>query len=123
MDRLDRYHPLAAEHVTAPRNPGRLEAPDAEAEASNPACGDRLLLTLALEAGRVREARFQAEGCAATLAAGSCLTEWLTGRSLSEVRELAPGTLDALLGGLPPDRFHAVELACRVTHRALGETS
>lgn len=123
MDRLDRTHPRAAEYATTPRNPGRIALPDAQAEATNPACGDHLWLTLKLQGHRITEARFQAEGCAATVAAGSCLTEVLIGSTLAEARELTPEDLEVRLGGLPPGRFHALELAIRVTHLALQEVS
>lgn len=119
MERLDRHHPIAADHATHPRNPGRIEHPDAQAEATNPACGDRLVLSLSLQGATIREARFLAEGCAATVAAGSCLTELLQGMSTREALALTPEELESRLGGLPPGRFHAVELAVRVARLAL----
>lgn len=120
MATADRLPPLAEEHVRVPRNPGRVPDPDHIGEATNPACGDRLILTVRLLDDVVAEARFLAEGCAATRAAGSLLTEVLVGMTRGEVLALDPATLDHHLGGLPPGRFHAAELACRAARVAFS---
>ncbi len=89
----------------------------------NPACGDRLILTLEVSQGRISQARFMAEGCAATRAAGSCLTELSLGCSPEELAQLTPETISKALNGLPSGRFHAAELASRVARLAAQELS
>ncbi len=63
------------DHFQNPRNVGELPPPALVVEAANPVCGDILRLSVLLESGRVREARFQVRGCTASIAAGSALTE------------------------------------------------
>jgi len=74
------------EHFRNPHNAGNLSEPTAVAEAANPVCGDAMRLSVRVEGGRVAEARFKTQGCVASIAAGSVLTDLLAGRSLGEVR-------------------------------------
>ena len=78
------YSDTLKDHLANPRNAGTLADADAEAEQSNPVCGDRLRLALRLRGRRIECARFLAYGCPPTLACGSALTELLEGRAISE---------------------------------------
>jgi|SRR6516225_1539510 nitrogen fixation NifU-like protein len=99
------------EHFRNPHNAGNLSEPTAVAEAANPVCGDTMRLSVRVEGGRVAEARFKTQGCVASIAAGSVLTDLLAGRSLGEVREITALRISEELGQLPPATMHAAELA------------
>jgi len=99
------------EHFRNPHNAGNLSEPTAVAEAANPVCGDAMRLSVRVEGGRVAEARFKTQGCVASIAAGSVLTDLLAGRSLGEVREITALRISDELGQLPPATMHAAELA------------
>jgi NifU-like protein involved in Fe-S cluster formation len=58
----------------------------------------------------VAEARYKVRGCTASIAAGSALTEWMTGRSRAELGALTANTIDDAVGGLPPASRHAAAL-------------
>ena len=73
------YPDALLDHFQNPRNVGELPPPAITVEASNPACGDILRLSARIENGVVAEARFKVRGCTASIAAGSALTEWLSG--------------------------------------------
>ncbi len=83
-------------------------------------CGDLVRLSLAIDGGRVAAARFDAEGCAATVAAGAALAEAVDGRDLLGVARIGPQEVCATLGGLSAQGRHAAELAADALHRALG---
>jgi tRNA-specific 2-thiouridylase len=87
--------------------------------AGGAACGDLVRLSLVLGGGRVGTARFDAEGCAATRAAGAAAAELAEGASLLELARLGPGDVAAELGGLSPQGRHGAELAADALHRAL----
>ncbi len=106
------------DHFKNPRNVGELAPPAAAAEASNPACGDSMRLSARFEDGVVVEARFQARGCAASIAAGSALTVWMARRTVAELAEFAPSVIDEALGGLNPESRHAAVL-CQDALRSL----
>jgi len=105
------YSERLLDHFGNPRNAGELEPPSVSAELSNPACGDVLRLSARIENSRIVEARFKARGCTASIAAGSALTEWITGRTLEEVKRLTPCDIELTLGGLPDTSKHAAALA------------
>jgi nitrogen fixation NifU-like protein len=99
------------DHFQNPRNPGELPPPAISAEVSNPVCGDVLKLSARVEGGRLREVRFQARGCVATIACGSVLTELSSGKTVEEARNLSASDVSQALGGLPAASGHASILA------------
>jgi len=116
--RVPPVNPLYSErllaHFQSPQNAGEIASPDLIADAENPACGDRLRLTVRLVEGRFAEVRFQAKGCTASIAAGSALTVWLTGMGIEEVAKVGDAAVrqavEEELGGLPPASRHAAVL-------------
>ena len=112
------YPPQLIEHFQNPRNVGELPPPAITIEVSNPACGDILRLSVAWKDGRVAESRYKVRGCTASIAAGSALTEWLEGKTPSEVAAFDASEIDGAVGGLPPASKHAAVL-CADGVRAL----
>ena len=95
------YQEAILEHFRHSRNRGRVENPDIVAEGANPLCGDELTLTARLEDGRLREIRFDGQGCAISQASASMLAEALEGRTPAEAAELARRFKDYLLSPTP----------------------
>jgi nitrogen fixation NifU-like protein len=101
---------ILLEHFRNPRNIGRLEPPAVSVDVTNPACGDMLRLAARFENGRAAEVRYQVRGCTASIAAGSALTEWMTGKTLTEIQGLTAEIIESALGGLEPASKHAAAL-------------
>jgi nitrogen fixation NifU-like protein len=99
------------EHFRNPHNSGNLADASAVVEVTNPVCGDTMRLSVRVRDGRVAEARFKAQGCVASIAAGSVLTDLLADRSLYDAREIKAGAISRALGELPPGTMHAADLA------------
>ena len=99
------------EHFRNPHNAGNLAEPSAVVEVANPVCGDTMRLSVRVQDGRVTEARFKTQGCVASIAAGSVLTDLLADRTLGEVREITVVRISEELDELPPATMHAAELA------------
>ena len=114
------YPPRMMEHFTHPRNVGVLENPSAVGRARNDACGDAMELHLRVREGVVADARFKTLGCTAAIAASSALTELLEQKSLDAARSLRHAQLDEALGGLPPVKRHALDLALDALADALA---
>ena len=98
------------DHFQNPRNAGELEAATVRVDVENPACGDQMRLTARVENGVVAAVRYKVRGCTASIAAGSALTEWLTGRSVKEAAGLRSDDIERALGGLIPESKHAAVL-------------
>lgn len=117
------YPPRLLEHFQNPRHVGELPPPALILEVSNPACGDILRLSVRLENKCIAEAAYKVRGCTASIAAGSALTEWLTGKTPEEVAAFTPAIIEDALGGLPPASKHAAVLcadAVKQLRRALS---
>jgi len=113
------YSPQLLDHFTNPRNTGELPAPAKTVEVSNPVCGDVLRLSLRWDEDVVEEAAYQARGCTAAIAAGSALTELVTGRTRSELAAVSRAEIEKALGGLPAESRHAAALCLEAVRAAL----
>jgi len=101
------YSARLLDHFQNPRNVGELAAPATTVEVSNPACGDILRLSVRFDGEIAAEARYKVRGCIASIAAGSALTEWLTGKTRREILAFRPALIEGLLDGLAPESKHA----------------
>ncbi|MGH9739865.1 MAG: iron-sulfur cluster assembly scaffold protein [Candidatus Acidiferrales bacterium] len=97
-------------HFRNPHNVGEVAESSASVEVSNPICGDILRLSARVESGRIVESKFKTQGCTASIAASSVLTDLLAGKSPEEARSISADDISQALGGLPPATFHAAQL-------------
>ncbi|HLK47603.1 MAG TPA: iron-sulfur cluster assembly scaffold protein [Bryobacteraceae bacterium] len=104
------YSEKLLDHFQNPRNVGDLEAPAVTVEVSNPACGDILRLSVRFEQEKAVEARYRVRGCTASIAAGSALTEWLTGKTRAEIAAVNARVIEEAVGGLASESRHAAVL-------------
>jgi nitrogen fixation NifU-like protein len=108
------------EHFRNPRNVGELPPPAKIVDVSNPACGDLLRLSVRFEDDHVAEVRYKVRGCTASIAAGSALTEWMSGKSRTQLGTLTPAMIEEALGGLEPASKHAAVLSIDGVKRLLS---
>ena len=85
----------------------------------NPVCGDVLSLMLRIEGDRIAEARFMTEGCTASVATSSLITEMVTGLTLDEAMELTHEDVADAIGGLPASKLHSASLVIAALRRAI----
>jgi nitrogen fixation NifU-like protein len=88
MDLKDLYRDVILDHNRKPRNFGRLEPADAQAEGHNPLCGDRLSIFVRLNGDRIDDLRFEGKGCAISTASASLMTEAVKGKTRAAVDEI-----------------------------------
>jgi nitrogen fixation NifU-like protein len=116
---VESYSDIVMEHAKNPRNVGILENPDARGVQMNPVCGDTLMLTLRIADGHITDSRIQSEGCAASVATSSILTELIEGLSLDEAMELSHEDVSDAVGGLPSSKLHSAALVIDALRRAV----
>lgn len=85
-DTLDLYQELILDHYKRPRNRGKMESADCEAEGYNPLCGDRVAIYVKLDGDTITDVHFDGTGCAISTASASLLTESMKGKTVQEVR-------------------------------------
>jgi nitrogen fixation NifU-like protein len=112
------YGATIMEHFRRPRNQGSLSAPDVTREGTNPLCGDRIRIEIAVRDARIADARFTANACAISIAAASLLTERVRGMSAGDVSGLAEEEMISDLGSEIPAARRACALLPLVTLRA-----
>jgi nitrogen fixation NifU-like protein len=102
--------PELIDHFRNPHNVGELPPPAITVEVSNPVCGDILRLSVRMEAGHVAEVGYKVRGCAASIGAGSALTELLIGRDQAAIALINSETVENAVGGLSNESKHAAAL-------------
>ena len=108
LDQL--YRRVIMDHYKTPRNKGTIEENSVNIEMNNPTCGDRILLTLQVEDGIVKDAKFDGEGCSISMASASMMTQAVKGQETPQaarktaVSQAAPGTGSACRAPCSPRR-------------------
>ena len=115
------YSEIVLDHAQNPRNRGVLKDANARAYQMNPVCGDTMVLMLRIADGRVAAARFQTEGCVASVATSSILTELITGKTVAEAAELTHEDIEEAVGGLPASKLHSAALVIGALRAALAQ--
>jgi nitrogen fixation protein NifU and related proteins len=100
MDLTELYREVILDHNRHPRNFGRLDPADAQADGHNPLCGDRLTITLRRDGERVSDLKFEGNGCAISMASASLMTEAVKGHTRAEIDALFRH-MHAVLTGAP----------------------
>jgi tRNA-specific 2-thiouridylase len=108
------------DHLTYPRARGHEPDGAFAGAAGGALCGDVITFRLRVDGDRVADAGFDAEGCGATIAAGSAVVELVTGTLVLDAARLGTRDVAAALGGLSTGKLHAADLAADAMHRALG---
>ena len=116
------YRPPVIEHLVRPRNVGELDVPNGTGETGDAACGDVARFTVAIRENRLEDVRYKVYGCAACIAAGSALSELVSGRSLLEAAGVSKADVEVSLGGpLPEGKEHALTLVLDALHKAFED--
>jgi NifU-like protein involved in Fe-S cluster formation len=108
-------------HFLSPRNCGKMDAPDRVGLVGTPGQTLFMLVCLRVEGDTVVDARYQTNGCGASIAAGSVLTEVVKGKTVGACLALTADDVAAALGGVPPDKAHCPVLAVTALRNALRE--
>jgi nitrogen fixation NifU-like protein len=98
-DLRDLYQEVILDHGKSPRNFGHPESANRSARGHNAMCGDTIDVFLTVDgSGTIRDASFEGQGCAISVASASMMTEMLKGRSEADAHHLFE-TMHALCTG------------------------
>jgi nitrogen fixation NifU-like protein len=101
----DLYQEVILDHSRHPRNFGPAEDANRTARGNNPLCGDRVSVHLKVDDDVIENARFEARGCAISLASASMMTEMIKGKSEAEARDLFERFQALVTGETVEDEF------------------
>ncbi|MDN4608822.1 Fe-S cluster assembly sulfur transfer protein SufU [Sporosarcina highlanderae] len=139
LDQL--YRSVIMDHYKNPRNKGVLEENNVTIDMNNPTCGDVIHLTLKVEDGIVRDAKFEGEGCSISMASASMMTQIIKNKDIETATKYAHifsdmmlgkevddsvdlGDIEALSGVAKfPARIKCATLAWKAMEKGVGEDS
>ena len=114
------YSETFIEHAMDPKNMGDMESADTHVSVVGP-CSDRMAIWLKIKDNRITQATFSTNGCSATIACGSMVTELASGKTLGEALAISADVIAKSLGGLPDDHVHCAGLASLSLKKAIIE--
>ncbi|HHX27042.1 MAG TPA: Fe-S cluster assembly scaffold protein NifU [Firmicutes bacterium] len=115
------YTDKVMDHFTNPRNVGEIQDADGVGLVGNPICGDVMKITIKVEGGRIKDAKFKTFGCGAAIAVSSMVTELVLGKTLEEALEISNKAVADALGGLPPKKMHCSNLGADALRKAIED--
>jgi len=92
------YQEMILDHYRRPRNKGKLEKPDAQAEMRNPLCGDEIDLQVNFAGDTVGDLKFSGRGCSISQASASMMTQIVKGKSAGEIEAIRKRFRELMLG-------------------------
>ncbi|WP_077307825.1 Fe-S cluster assembly sulfur transfer protein SufU [Terribacillus halophilus] len=99
FDNLDTlYRQVIMDHYKHPRNRGKLEGDALVVDMNNPTCGDRIQLQLEVEDGKVKDAKFDGEGCSISMSSASMMTQAVKGKAVEDALRMSELFSDMMLG-------------------------
>ncbi|HEY93096.1 MAG TPA: iron-sulfur cluster assembly scaffold protein [Dehalococcoidia bacterium] len=114
------YTETTIDHVVNPRNVGNMQDADGFGEVTGP-CGDTMEIWLKVKRGIITNATFLTDGCGATIATGSTVTEIARGKSIPEAMKINKQHVLNALGSLPEESIHCALLAVNTLKQAIKD--
>jgi len=112
------YSSKAIEYYVKKMSVGHIENPSAHLAYTGP-CGDSMEVYLKIESDVIKDAKFQAVGCAGAFSAGSALMEMVKEKRLEEAEKITETDIISFLGGIPKQKIHCACLAKRTLQMAI----
>jgi nitrogen fixation NifU-like protein len=106
------------EEAYNPKNVGEIENPDGYASITGP-CGDTMQIYLRVAGNKIANCKFLTDGCGATIACGSVITELVKGKTIDEILEITDKDLLTIMGGLPEEYLHCPVLTVKTLRAAI----
>lgn len=112
------FNEVVIDHAKNPRNVGRIDEASGYAFLTGQ-CGDTIQIWLKINNSIIEQIAFWTDGCGATIASGSMITELAKGKTIDEALKITPLDLLNALGGLPDEHIHCAILATNTLHEAI----
>jgi nitrogen fixation NifU-like protein len=87
-DLRELYQEVILDHSRHPRNFGPCPTCNRDAKGHNPLCGDRLTVQLDVAGDTIKDAHFEGQGCAISVASASLMTDMVKGKTVAEAKKL-----------------------------------
>jgi nitrogen fixation NifU-like protein len=105
------YNEKVMQAFQNPQNVGEVENYNAIGTVGNENCGDIMQITMLIEDGIIKDAKFKTFGCAAAVTSSSTATAMIIGKTIDEALQIKNSDVIESLEGLPPQKIHCSVLA------------
>lgn len=114
------YQDIILDHYHHPHNKGKISHPNNSTLTNNPLCGDKIEMTVIFDKGKVKEIKFNGEGCVISQASASMLTDYAKNKSKLELKKLDSKFIIKMLGiDLGLNRIKCAVLPLEALHKLL----
>ena len=90
-DLRELYLEMVTDHAKNPRNRGKTDPCDCIGNGHNPLCGDKIVVTVAMDGDTISDVKFDGDGCAISTASADLMAEVLAGKSVENAKNLFRG--------------------------------
>ena len=94
---MNMYREHILEHYKNPNNFGNLSNYNSKCNAHNLSCGDEIEIKLKIISGKIKDAKFNARGCAISLASADILLDYIKDKNVNDIKKLNEKDLLKLL--------------------------
>ncbi|MBO3802885.1 MAG: iron-sulfur cluster assembly scaffold protein [Candidatus Brockarchaeota archaeon] len=105
------YNETVLQHYRNPRNVGDIQDADGIGIYMSDICGDITKFWIKVREGKIVDVKYRTQGCAASIACGSVLTELVKNKTIEEALKLTKDDIISALNGLPEMKTHCSVLA------------
>lgn len=112
------YPAKAVDYYLRRLNVGVIEGAEA-VDSFTGLCGDSMKVYLKVDEGIIKDAKFQAIGCAGAFASGSALTEMIKGKPVTEAIKITEYDVIEHLEGLPGPKLHCARLSIDALRKSI----
>jgi nitrogen fixation NifU-like protein len=105
------YNETVLHHFQNPRNVGEIKDANGIGIYMSEFCGDITKFWITVHDGTITDATYRTQGCAASIACGSVLTELVQNKPVTEALRITKHDIIAALDGLPEQKIHCSVLA------------
>ena len=114
------YSEAVVDHAINPRNLGSMTDADGFAKVTA-SCGDTMDIWISVKKDIIVGAAFITDGCSASIAAGSMVTELAKGKNVRQAQRIKRQNILEALGGLPEEKKHCALLAANTLKEAVKD--
>jgi len=114
------YSDTTVHHIIRPKNNKAIQNADGLGTCRSH-CGESMKIWIKIRNDAVWDTGFWTDGCAATIACGSMITELAQGKTLAEAMQITGPDVANALGNLPRGNLHNADLAADALRSALKD--
>ena len=94
---MDIYAEELLSHYEHPHNKGEIATAEAKMHEHNNTCGDDITVYLKIDGDKVDDVKFDGDGCSISIGTTSMLTDYIKGKSISDIEKMDFTTIKNLI--------------------------